>query len=437
VPLGGYALGSVVLGGNKQAAAIQYTETGAVRLTITPSGVEVPPVTAYSDAATVRLTFSLSSAELYIPQVVAPPVGTLGGPPIIPGPAPTRQLFRVIHKRHDETKLGEAFPSNLEFALYLGKVGFCNYDLDMSSALAVRQNTEAYGTDYELYLDDRVIQAGMHTDVQVDDIDGHTMSVSGKDWYHWFEKEEWPFDPLDPLANVYSQIDRDLFLIVQDMLTTIQAQPNTIQFTFGFGLSGILGKLKIDVADNEDMLSKITNFGQGDPGFDFEITWDKQINLWHPQKNRITNLVLEQGTNIYGFSYHDKGPVATHTTGTAQSNSSKLGVVVDDAAQTKFRRLMATTEFQNVTDAEQLATLTTGESGRNAVPHLEFTCKVVPDFLTDFFGIASLGDTIEVRADIGYDVIDGPFRLVSITGNPNDEGDQEYELGFDDGTISL
>jgi hypothetical protein len=345
--------------------------------------------------------------------------------------------WKVVHYRHDGQALGEVFPSSPEFAMYLGKTGYLNYDMDMDSPLARKQNTEPYATDYALMYGDRVLQGGMHTDIEISEIEGHTLKVSGKDWFHWFEKQQWPFDPNDPLANVYSAFNRDLFLIMEDWFTVIQSLPNTIQFTYANGLSGATTNAKIDVADTEDMMSKFTTLSQATPGFDIEITPDKQIKLWYPKKTRQNDMVLEQGINIYQLSYHNKGPNATHTVAQAQLPSSKAGLIIDSSLQSKYRRLSASSDFGSLPDQTSLNSLATGEAQRNETPGLEFTCRIIPEFIDDIFEVIELGDQIVVVGELGWDYVNQSVRLVSITGGPNDEGDQEFELGFDDGTLSL
>lgn len=411
-------------------------DAGTAVLNFIPSGVEA---VGYIDVGTVLLAFTPSAVEEYVP-VPPPPPPPHGGiiPELsIPGPPPKKIYWTVIHYRHDGTAIGDEYPSNPEFALYLGKVGYLNYDLDKDSPLCTRENCEPYATDYLLKFGDREIQGGIHTDIQIDDIEGHTFQISGKDWLHWFEGQKWPFDPNNPLANVYSQFARDMFLVVEDWLTVIQSEIDTIQFIYANGLSGQTVNAKIDHSDTEDILSKITTLSQGNPGFDFEVTPDKHFNMYYPNKSRDIELVLEQGANIYQLSYHNKGPTGTRIFGQAQGPSSRLGSIQDHITKSFYRRWMVGEDFGDVPDVATLTQRTSGALERAASPHLEFTARIIPDFVEDLFSVIELGDNIPVYGRLGWDTIDDRFRLVSITGGPNDEGDQEFELGFDDGTISL
>lgn len=415
------------------AAPLELVDAGTVSFKFTPSGTELYRQSVTIDSATVY--FNLD------PEDIAPPFAPPQEPPlpqlILPGPPPPLKYWTVVHYRHDGTAIGEEFPSSPEFALYLGKTGYLTYELDKSSSLAIKTNCEPYATDYALFFGEHKIQAGIHTDIEASDLEAHTFKISGKDWYHWFEGQLWPFDPNDPLANVYSAYQTDAFTVVEDWLTVIQAESDTIQFTFDNGTCGVLVNAKIEVADSENMLAKITALSQTYPGFDFEITPEKEFKLYYPNKSRDIELTLEQGSNIYQLTYLNKGPTGTRIVASAQGLSSKMGVVLDHADISRFRRWMTSEDFGNLPDATTLNNRASSEVTRNASPHLEFTCKIIPDFVEDFLSVVAIGDNIPVYGDIGWDIVDDRFRLVSIVAAANDEGDTEYELGFDDGTLSL
>jgi hypothetical protein len=386
---------------------------------------------------------ALTSPTLFTPfstATVTPPsfpIGPITPPIFLPAPVMPLKFWSVVHYRHDGTALGDEYPSSPQFAMYLGKMGYLNYDLDRSSALAIKDNCEPYGTDYGLFFGDHKLQGGIHTDIQIDDIESHTLQISGKDWYHWFEGQIWPFDPNDPLSTLYTAFDIDIFTIVEDWLDVIQSEANTIQFTYNNGTAGAVARVKIEANDTENMYDKFTTLSQGNPSFDIDITPDRVVNLYYPKKSRDIDYSLVQGNNIYELSYHNKGPSATRLVGTGQGPSSKLGVIEDDPSIIKYRRWMANEDFGNVVDVTDLDNKVVTAIGRHASPNLEFTCKIIPSFVEDIFSVLELGDNVPVYGKLGWDTIDARFRLVSITASPNDEGDQEYELGFDDGTISL
>lgn len=347
--------------------------------------------------------------------------------------------WTVVHYNHDDVALGDVTPNSLEFAIYLNKVGYCNYQMDTDHPLCTKDNTEPYATDWKLFRGSTPLTGGQHTDIELgEEIEEHTLQVSGKDWLHYFETRFWPFDPTQPTFYDYLVVNADVFNVVADLLDTILAQPNSPSFTYNFGTSGNLINYKIGQADNEYILNKLTVLGQRTPGgFDFEITHDRVIKLYAPAKGILRDIVLEQGSNLLKMTYHDSGPTGTHTLAVTNVNGVRAAAAVDHINQTKYRRMDYFAEIPDQSDTSIINSIAAGESERAGTPHTEFTCTIVPEFLDDLLDKISIGDSCRVRGDVEYTVIDDDYRLVSIVGRPDDEGNPEYELGFDDGTISL
>lgn len=372
--------------------------------------------------------------------------GTPAPPPPPPPPAPTTTVIPIRpeqtawslrHYDHADNALGDVFPKSPEFAIYLNRVGYCNYGMDLDHPLAKRQYTSPYQTDFQLFRKNKPIMGGIHTSVSVD-LDQETLTVSGLDWQHYLELREWPYDPADALANTYLASDRDIALVVKDILTRILAEPNSLQLNLNSIIAiNRLINYKIDVGDTANIMSKLTDLAKKAPGFDFEITYDRRFNIYAPQKGTDNGITLAEAHNIYNLSYVDNGPVATHTTGKATAGSSQIGVVVNSTNQSGYRRLDATQDFQDITSEEELISSTFAESDRNSTPHREITCKVIQDAI-DIWEEVEPGDTIHLEGNIQYDQFNSePFRVVGMLCNPNDEGDEEWSLTLDDGTLSL
>lgn len=380
-------------------------------------------VTAYNDSGS-----TVAYSDRYVNIAQYGPIYT----------APPRQVrnFRVIHYNHEDEALGEAFPNNLEFAIYLSRTGYCNYDLDTGAFLARRAYTAPYLTDFRLQYGETDIMGGLHTAVSFDELEGHVIKVAGKDWLHYLEKRQYPFDPNSSTFEPYLVSDRDLFLIVEDILDTVLAEPNSLAFTYDNGSCGQTANYKIEPGDTGNIMDKLTELAGGNPGFDFEATPDRQIILYYPKKGTTVGIPLVGGMNITELRYTNNGPQGTHTLGMAQGASSRMGYVVDSWNQPEYRRLDISEELSNVSEEADLQAKTQGASDRNAVPSTEFTAKVILENLNPFEEL-HVGDTALVQADIEYDTINDYYRIVGIQCSPTDEGDYEVELTLDDGTISL
>jgi len=248
----------------------------------------------------------------------------------------------------------------------------------------------------------------------------------------------WPFDPANPVANLYLVTARDVFDIVKDLLDGVLALSNSLSYTYAFGASGFTLDYKIEPGDTETILSRVTTLGQRSPGgFDIDIDHNRVIRLFAPKKGIQRDLVLEQGANIARITYSNSGPKGTHTLGSSHVTSSNISAAVDSINQPRYRRIDYAADVPDIRDPSTIGSIVSGESQRASTPHTEFTLVIAPDYIDDLLGQVSMGDSLKIEADLGWDIINGYYRMVSIIGRPDDEGNEEYELGFDDGTISL
>lgn len=351
--------------------------------------------------------------------------------------------WKVTHYDHGGNALGEAFPENLHFDLYLDKVGDIQYDIGTSHPLAIKVNTRPYYTDYILTRGTRNIQAGIHTGVNADDVAStEALQIAGLDWLHYFEGCFWPFDPLNPTANLYAQAGRDIALVGKDLLDTILAQSNRLPFAYALVAVGQNIDYRIDVADTTNLFDRFTTLSQTKPGFDFDVSPDltRTFRIYAPKKG-ITNdsFVFEQGSNLYITSYGNTGPTGTHLLALATTSAGgQAGVQLDHVTQPLARRWDITEQFDNVSTLAQLNAYASGASDRDGADTIAFTAKYVPRENEDFWGTVSIGDSVRCRIPIAkYDVIDDYFRIVGITGDVDNEGEEEISITFDYGSLSL
>lgn len=356
---------------------------------------------------------------------------------------PTTTPWKVTHYDHSSVALGEVAPEGLHFDLYLNKVGDIQYDIDLSSPLATIGNTRPYYTDYVLSRGNTNIQGGIHTGINIEDVGaGDVLQVAGLDWLHYFEGCQWPFDPTNPTANIYLQVNRDLALIVKDLLDTILAQTNRLSFAYVLAAIGQTMNYRIDVADTTNLYDRINTLSQISPGFDFAVSPDlaRTFAIYAPQRGIVNNnIVFEQGTNIYIGSYGNTGPKGTHVLALATSTSGgQLGLQIDNAVQPYTRRWDVEEQFDNVTDLTQLSKIASGTGDRDGADQIAFTCKYVPREGEDFWNTVSMGDSLRCIVQIAdYTKLDQYFRLVGISCDVTDEGEEEIDLTFDYTTLSL
>lgn len=354
-----------------------------------------------------------------------------------------QDTWKVVHYNHAGYALGEVFPEALHFGLYLDKAGDIQYDVDITSSLCTETNTKPYYTDYQLVRGTRNIQAGIHTGVEFADVSNGPMAVSGLDWLHYFEGCFWPFDPANPVANLYMQAGRDIALIVDDLLDTILAQSNRLSFAYSLSAIGQTLDYKIDVADTTNLLDRIVTLSQINPGFDFGVSPDltRTFTIYAPQRGISNSFVFEQGSNIQVASWGNTGPKGTHLLAIATSASGgQLGSLVDHSTISVVRRWDVEENFNNVQSQAQLDQYAAGMSLRDGADQIAFSAKYIPLGNEDFWGEVNIGDICRCRIPIArgnYDTIDDNFRVVGISCDVTDEGEEEITVTFDYPTLPL
>lgn len=376
----------------------------------------------------------LYGEPLYGDALVPEPPVSYG--PIYVAPKPHLRAFRIIHYDHDGDALGELAPNNPEFAIYLNKVGFINYDIDLAHPMSRRRYTAPYVTDFKLDYDGVDIMGGLHVKANIGDSADHVLKVGGKDWLHYLERRIFPFVDSTGVFADFVEANVDLFTIVTDILDKVLAEPNSLSLSYDSTTCGQTTNYKIPFGDVGKIMDKLIELSGGHPGFDFDVSPSRRFTMYYPRKTRTLDLVLEHGRNIYVPDYTDSGPQGTRTTGTAVGSSARMFKIIDSSTQDVFRLLDATEDVNNVTSEDDMQPILQGDADRNSIPSLEFSVKVILENLNPFAEI-EIGDIIPVRGNFVYDKINDYYRVVGMTCNPTDEGDYDVELTLDDGTISL
>jgi hypothetical protein len=348
--------------------------------------------------------------------------------------------FRIIHLNHDFVEIGECFPNSLSFSLPLSAAGDIAYELAIDHNLATWQKTYPYRTDYLLLLGEQMLQGGIHTGVAISDVETETLQISGNDYLHYLEKRWYPFDPLNLAAGGYiAPINTDVFTLVENLLDATLALSDSLPLDYDNGLSGqVINDFKIELGDTEYLKSKIETLSKKAPGFDYEITPQREFKMYADGKGTIRDFTFEQGRNILLLDYANRGPEGTHTLGIVQGSGNKIARAVNHTGMPTYRRMDAHSDLQIITtDANVVQQATVAESERNFAPSTEISAKYIGDeSITDIFQEVETGDRVRVNVDLGWDTINDYMRIVNIQGNPDDEGNLELTFTFDDGTLA-
>jgi hypothetical protein len=339
--------------------------------------------------------------------------------------------WRVVHADHNGVPFGEVNPMGLEFGIALSQVNFCNYDISLTNPMASYGYCRPYITDFYLYRDNLLIMAGIHTEIQPD-LDTRLLKVSAKEWLHYLEKRIYPFDPANPTANLVTYFQNDAFVVVELILDAVLALSNSLPLNYDNGTSGLLVNWRNDPGDTNSIYDIIKDLGDASPGFDFEVSPDKEFLMYAPRKAISTGFTMQAGRNILNLSYVDSGPDYNHLLGLGQGTTSRLGVVKEDSgSRTTYRRLDGSVDYGDVT-AETLDRQAEGDISRGAQSIVKLSGTIVPTESDNFWANVQPGYIINVVADTEYVQINDQFRVLSFAARVTDQGDEQIEVALTD-----
>jgi hypothetical protein len=477
-----YAIWSVK---EESAGAAEYTDSGSVRLNITgsatevyagtsfagtsfdeatislkltPSGAEVYAGTSFDaatallkftpsgtdvltgglfDAATISLRLTPSGVDEYTPFIPPPPTITVY-PPYVPTIIPVRE-WKIVHYNNEDDPIAEIQPEQLTFADYLNRVGYVQYEIDMENEYARASYVYPYRTNYRLYWGTEAIQGGLHTAVSIEDIESDKLGVTGNDWLHYFERRIFPFDPLDLTTGTYiASVNTDVYVIAKHILDTVLAVAGSYTFVYTIGTSGqTINQFKIERGDTATVFEKLTNLMETKPGFDIEVTYDRNIYFHLKRGNPNNPFVFETGKNIQMLSYTNNGPTGTWSLGLAQGTSGRTGRAKLSDAVATYKRLDAPHDYNEVRDISQLQALVDADSERDVAPNQEFSFRYVPEEDVNIFDEVGIGDICKVHISSKYEETNDPMRIVGRQVTVEPTGEIEVEFTVDDATLSL
>ncbi|HEY1248646.1 MAG TPA: hypothetical protein VGE97_06645 [Nitrososphaera sp.] len=363
----------------------------------------------------------------------------------------------LVNMEHDGTVINTFQPENLQFTLNKGEQGphDISYEVSRSAILAENQ-VGPYRTDFKL-IDDTsgdpvTIMAGMHTMVSVTSDEEHA-KFAGKDWLHYLERRNWPYDDGDPNAFrlgipvttsdepppdfAYYVVGRDSATIIKDILDLVLDFTNSLDLTYTLPPIGHAVELfTIDLIDSENILSKIQTLSKEVPGeFDFWVEPDtkefvmvapRQYDIGVVDDDSLAEYIFDSSDpsgGMFTVSWTNTGPAETRLTGTG-SNPSKSLVSVREyiPSSNVFRILERQENFGDVFSGGRLERLTRQQLLFDLNPVHEVTLSVVPESISDFWTIFKPGKAIWIRAELEVHTIDAAFEIVAIDGQSDSNG---------------
>lgn len=345
-------------------------------------------------------------------------------------------MWKITHTDIDNVAYGEHHPDDVEFNFNLDGVHSMSHIMDMSHHLATMQYSEPYATDFILSHEGMDVMAGMITGARKN-LEGTGLDVAGLSWEHYYdERRRFPYALLDLETSSYVAVQEDIFIIVEEILTAVENQDRGLGITFDNGTSGILRNFRIEPADSTSILSHIKSLAEQKPGFDFEITTDKEWKMYAPQKVTISDFAAEQGKNVIDMGFDSSGIKGNNVLGLGAGSSRKItSVKSNTASYAKYRRHDVIIEFGDIIDQSQVDSLTTAELARALVADLGLWVEITPSAVVEVFESVTLGDSILVKGNTGFMQINDYYRLTSMEGGINKQGEGNLTLRFDDVSV--
>ena len=357
--------------------------------------------------------------------------------------------WRIMHKNHDGTNRGQLQPENLSFTMQKGDAGSNSvaYELDLghSESVDMVQFQEPYRTDFELSVDGYIIIAGMHTEIAFS-TDDNFVQIAGKDWLHYLEKRQYPFDPMEP--NQYRDGDPerglameaegvDVGTIIGTILARVLDEPYSLDMTYTVPDMETPIDFELALADTSSIQSKIAELGENATLFDFWVTPSKELQFAVPRQYDETAmtdssacaLILNNDVTVRA-SITSTGPDCTRFVGYGAGNEVRLGLELMDVNQMgPYRRLDGNDDYGDVAFRARVDRLATGDYYQRKFPQETVTIEVQAEDIGGFWPAIRPGCAIWIdNIPVGLYLINGGYELLELSGDVSNEGGETIAL---------
>lgn len=289
------------------------------------------------------------------------------------------------------------------------------------------------------------------------------VKISGKDWMHYLERRQVPFNPFRPMdyrfgptvtstippVNMSYQVpNRDVARIIDDVLTVIFDRPHSLPITWTLSNISIAINFALTQGDTSTALSIIDGVSEYWPGFDYRVSYDREFVMWSPYRFGDPDTTADDGPSggniAYAFGdyyghpvvdvdYTNTGPQSTHLFGTgAGTGASQLGSSLGASdIQTGYWRLDGAVSFGDQAKTQAIVDKRTRKEfifGAQEVHEINLT--VDPQSVPDFWNTIRPGFAIWLREDLQMHEINSAQRIVSMERTVDNEYNEQVVLGL-------
>lgn len=223
--------------------------------------------------------------------------------------------------------------------------------------------------------------------------------------------------------------------VAWNVISTIQAKTNAdYGITNGTHTASQPSKT-LQVQDEQDGKTAISNLSERENGFDFRINASRQFDTWYPFRgsDRTLTNVLTHGSNCRVLRIpEDASPGAIVNWVKVKGGDGASATAQATDSQVTYGRREAIISY-----SDQIGSVTVLQAFANSIVANRADPTAVPEVQLDTFhssysfGDIWLGDTVRLQATLGvgpYREIDDQFRVVAVHIDLNDEGDEYVSL---------
>ncbi|HEX6825253.1 MAG TPA: hypothetical protein VF077_02970 [Nitrospiraceae bacterium] len=360
-------------------------------------------------------------------------------PPPIPTPENDIE-FTIVHMDHAGNAVGEVTPNDVSGTIVLNDSGSVSYSIPLTSQMAIRAFSDPDLFDWMLVRNGVPLLAGPLESVSPDTDNKSFLPVTGKTWEGYLAERIMPWNP--HASNVDSQFklytDRDLLDIVRLLSDYVLGGPNSIPITYDPTDSGIITTQEFDPSSRDDLLSIIQGLAALQPGFDFDIDVDCQMNFYTPHKGVISDLVLELDANAIQISYTDNRIRGNRISlqGSSSTGATDIRVRDDLLSQAACRIRDVVDDIGTVASIPELNRHANDEIVLAVQKQRDIVVRVDPQG-SNYWEIAGVGDWIRVIGETPYEKLDDHFRCTQIDFEFTTESKEFLTYTFSPSTFGI
>lgn len=359
-------------------------------------------------------------------------------------------LWQIRHFTHGNELLHTINPEKLRGSLNHNDPHDVYYEVSLDHPVVDEENTAegdfigSWQTDWRLLRDGVPIQgmSGPITGVRIPEGE-EVVQITGKSWLEYLNRRHYPSDTdlADIKQYLFVAFDKDVTEIIRDLIQGTIARPNSLAIDTSNLDSRTTFKenLRVEYVDTETILSKIKQLAEGEPGFDFEMTWDKKFKLYYPEYSDPTDVefimvtaqppTLKQTNAAYGIDWTDNGPQGTHLLALGSGLAYRMAIALgSDDGQSTFRRLDFTMDFGEVPKKSKLRRLAKGGLRAGVRPQREVPIRIIPEQIHDFWTRVRPGAYFINNTELGAHTVTGEKKLTAIEFEVTNQGEELVEL---------